>query len=287
MRRQNGRTMLTNRLLFPLVAVLLIVAPLKADFVQGIFSPGSTTVRVTQNDLLFYTIPGLTLSGSSGNFQVLPPTTLSFVPYQGEVGTILDLTRSWTNHMTLGYAYAPSDTDLTASCPGSSPPQSNCPVTNFMTIPAAGVSNPGINLELTRIASAHTENPAAGVCDPAQWHNAGYTCFADASSPFLLTNTASGTGAINTSVLFNATGFAWFVTTPGQLSTVVYGFSATLVGDIASQIGKLSSPGFVETSLSGQVTATAIPQVPEPATMSLIGFGLIAGSLLLRKRLRL
>ena len=288
MQIQRKHTMLTNRFVFLLVVMVLVIAtPLNAAFVQGVFSPGSTTVRVTQNDMLFYTIPGGTLVGASGNFQVLNPATMSFAPYVLQVGAIEDLTRSFANHTTFGYQYAPTDTDLTAGCPGSPTPGTPCPVVNFMTIPAVGI-NPGINLELTSIASAHTENPAAGVCNPALWHNAGYTCFADATSPFLLTNTANNSGQINTTVLFDASGLAWFVNTPTQRSNADYGFSATLVGDIGTQIANLGSPGFDETSLSGQITVTAFapppPPVPEPATTVLIGFGLIVGSLVLRKR---
>ena len=286
MQNRSHSTIFANRFTFLASLVLVTVLPSKAAFVSGVFSPGSTTVRVTQNDMLFYTIPGGTLTGASGNFQVLNPVTGSFVPYVLEVGVIEDLTRSFASHLANGYQYAPSDSDLTAGCPGSPSPGTPCPVVNFMTIPANGISNPAINLELTSIASAHTENPSAGVCDPSFWHNAGYTCFADATSPFLLTNTANGKGQINTTVLFDAAGLAWFVNTPGQLSNVDYGFSATLVGDIATQIMNLGSPGFDETSLSGQITVTAVPQVPEPGTMALIGMTLIGGSLLFRKRIR-
>src|SRR5437870_13869888 len=86
---------LTTRVCATLACVFLSTIPAHASFINGIFQFGSTSMRVTANDIIFFTIPALvpSVGAPNGNFQVLPPVSSSFVGRAGEIGTVNNLTR--------------------------------------------------------------------------------------------------------------------------------------------------------------------------------------------------
>ena len=257
---------------FPILCLLVLVAlapAAQAAFVTGEFAPGSTSVRVTPSELLFYNL-GITLIQPTGQFQILTPATGSFAPLLGSTNTIQDLTRVSSDPSCPGCAFAPTDTPLA--------------VMNFMVLPTVGTS---ITIELTGIAAAiHT--PGTSLCgslSAAQLSAAGTTCTPDATSPFLLKNILnSSTGGVNTTVNFAGSGLAWFLASPGDKSTAAINFSTSFTNETIGQLlAALATTGFVESSLQGDVRVTPIP---EPATLSLAGLALVALGLVKRRRAR-
>ena len=254
----------------PILCLLaaMAFAPLaKAAFVTGEFAPGSTSVRVTPSEILFYNL-GTTLTQPTGQFQILTPATDSFAPLLGSINTIQDLTRSSPDASCPGCAFAPTNTALA--------------INNFMLLPTAGTS---ITIELTGIAAA-SNTPGTVVCstlNASQLAAAGTTCTPDSASPFLLKNVANG-ATISTTVSFNGSGLAWFLASPTDKSTasIAFGtsFTATTIGQI---LNTLQTQGFVESSLQGDVRVSAIP---EPATLSMAGLALIGLGLMRRRQAR-
>ena len=255
-----------------LAGLILGATSLSASFVSGQFDPSGTTMRMTRNEILFYSLPGFIppicppgACNPTGNFVVLPPVTGSFVGRQGETGTIKNLTRSSADQPTL--AFSPTDSNLT--------------VMNFVVL-AAG---PSITFELTRLASGRVASGmTAPVCDPAHTNEAGYQCITDVTSPLLLTNVqTSPGGAINTNIAISATGLAWFSATPAEKSNAVFSFITSKANlTIAGVLGEMSgSTGYTESALSGAIVVTP---TPESTTLVLSGTALAVIALLsLRK----
>jgi hypothetical protein len=151
-------------------------------------------------------------------------------------------------------------------------------ILNFMVLPNA----PQIDFELVHITAAPVQDPGTVLCAPANWDLVGTDCYAFAASPFVLRNVQNQTGGIDTSFFLTLDGLAWFDSTPGQKST----WSATLGGSIVGKtIGDNlkainGTPGFVDTSIQGSVTVTALP---EPNPTLAIGSGLCLLALLTRR----
>ena len=256
---------------FPVLGLLVLVAlapAAQAAFVTGEFAPGSTSVRVTPNELLFYNL-GVTLVQPTGQFQILTPATGSFAPLLGSTNTIQDLTRVSPDASCPGCAFAPTNTPLA--------------IMNFMMLPTAGTS---ITIELTGIAAA-IDTPGTALCgslSAAQLSAAGTTCTPDATSPFLLKNVLnSSTGGVNTTVNFAGSGLAWFLVSPGDKSNAAINFSTSFTNETIGQLlAALATTGFVDSSLQGDVRVSA---VPEPATLSLAGLALVVLGLVKRRKL--
>src|SRR5215510_4498537 len=183
--------------------LLVLTAPAQAAFVNGAFQIGSTSMQVTPNDIIFYTLPVLvpSIGAANGNFQVLPPVSGDFSGRTGQIGTIKNLTRAAADSPP--YALAPADTAVA--------------ILDFMTLPAA----PTMTFELTSIASGITQAPGTPLCTPANWNLAGTVCVADPTSPFLLENRRDNTGQIGTYFTLRLNGLGWFTSTPTQQSAWV------------------------------------------------------------------
>lgn len=97
--------------------------------------------------------------------------------------------------------------------------------------------------------------------------------------PFTLTDTADGAVAS-----FDVDGYIWNTTTMTKVDTFTGTFSATFDGQtVASLFTNLP----IDTPFSATFTATAIPvTIPEPASMLLMGAGLLGVGLVSRRKSR-
>jgi hypothetical protein len=237
--------------------LLVLTVPAQATFINGAYQIGSTSMQVTVNDIIFYTLPGLvpSIGAPNGNFQVLPPVSGDFATRTGQIGTIKNLTRLPANSPP--YSLAPADAAVA--------------ILDFMTLPAA----PAMTFELTNIASGGTQAPGTPLCTAANFNLPGTVCVVDPGSPFLLENRRDNTGQIGTYFTLRLNGLGWFTATPTQQSTWVMSVAGSIAGQTIGQtLGQLASTGHVDTSLQGSVVVTPIP---EPS----VSYLLLSGALTL------
>ena len=189
--------------------------------------------------------------GPNGSFVVGGGTTLtsaSGTPAVGSTGFIVDLT-----------------------------PLNPPPVSNFMTFAA----NPGLAFDLLAVGPGSANTNCAGL-------PVGGSCSIFAGSPIILTFTGTGTA-----VALSASGIARDGTTNsnwiGNFTTQITGSSPqaiqALFGCTPGQPGtSCTNPTATATSTySGEFVVTAA-SVPEPASLSLIGFGLLSLAFYRRQR---
>jgi len=253
------------KLLMCIATASLLVPGAQASFVNGSFEIGGTSVRATTNELLFYNLGVGTATPPTGEFVTTVPSTGSFAP--GVDGTILDLTGISPDAACVGCGFAPVSTVLA--------------IPNFILYPAV---SPTITIELTGITAPSA--PLCGTLTIGQKATAGIDCTPNATSTLLLTNVLNGsTGAIDTQVAISAAGNAWFIATPGQVSSAQISLASTFTGENINQVlNTESSQTFIDTGLDGQVVVTG-GATPEPGTLSMmLGSGLLAFGLVLRRR---
>ena len=112
---------------------------------------------------------------------------------------------------------------------------------------------------------------AFGSADCTATPAAGQTCTPNVvgGSPFSFTNTSNGLGGINSSATWDISG----VTSDG-LSTWSAVFTAQFTTSFQDVLTSFGTTGFVTNSYSAAADVT-LSQVPEPATMALMGAGLV------------
>ena len=149
---------------------------------------------------------------------------------------------------TIGY-FAPligftvREADLSAAAFPAGPPGTFAPLSGFQTFP--GTPLPGLNFTLTGI----------DICEVG--------CGFGFAPQFNVVFTGG-----NTSVIMNVRGTVTDSGNPGELSNWVGQFTAQFPGQSPSDlIAQLLRDGFIDTSFSASKISTAVPTIPEPATL--------------------
>lgn len=150
-------------------------------------------------------------------------------------------------------------------------------LTGFITFTA----DPTIRLDLTSIdVGSFTSTdcfaaPAAGqTCTPPLGFGG-----AVGTNPFNLNNTSAGTSTA--SITFHGTAVN---TATGETSSFIGVFSSQFTVPYQTLLSDITAGTTVSTSYSASITATPTSTVPEPATMILLGSGLIGIFVIGRKR---
>jgi len=197
-------------------------------------------------------------------------------PWNGEVA----------NGTSLMFAGCPSGVLGTAGCLDASPNSpneaiefaKNTPITGvlaannpFVQFAGNGTSHANLLFTVTAIGPGSANTNCAGAV------NVGDSCspFPFPGSPLVLTKTAVGTN-VSFGMFGTATDGVGSSTWSGQLES-------PFTGETPAQIQGLLATGSVTSSQSGEFVA-ASTTVPEPATISLLGIGLLGLGRGLRKR---
>ncbi len=140
---------------------------------------------------------------------------------------------------------------------------------NWITLPD------GINVDLTSIPI----NTGVGVCSGSD--AVGTICRPFMSSPVVLEQGPSGVSA-----LVNFDGTAHYATGTPDDTPIVGKFSASLGGEtISSILGMINAGGAIQVPYSANFVTSPSPVVPEPASMALIGCGLLGLGFFGRKKM--
>lgn len=220
-------------------------------------------------------VPALLITGSA---QATPVTGVANIAGNVNVSaTSVAFNPSFTN--TTGAMETGSFAGLTGGTIGSltgGPATGNVSMPNFINF-TSGVADP-IHFDLTFIA------PGVGTAAGCSSSALGASC-TPAGSPFTLFQLTSNTVLAS----LNLNGIAYTGTSATGSSPTVGIFSTqdVIFGTIPAVIGALSS-GQTLTGItySASFVATPTPSVPEPASMLLMGVGLLGAGLVARRKTR-
>jgi hypothetical protein len=188
-------------------------------------------------------------------------STIDFSPFGGGVGNFA-VTAGTGDYSILSLLATGTITDL-ADPPDTAGPPLAAPVNPFMIVPDPGAIF-SFNLEQILLGGG-------APCPPPPAVGSNCTPTIVPNSPFILTQNADSVG-----VSFSVRGLVTDLRDDSQAKYVGL-FTANLTGTSVNTVPKvltaLVSPGYVDSSWSASFTSTPIP---EPATLALIGGGLVA-----------
>lgn len=174
---------------------------------------------------------------------------------------------------------APNTGDFAGLTGGSLANLLGPPVTGPISVPNFGIFNVGagtIHFDLTSI------DPGTGTAGPCTTNALGAPC-TPAGSPFTLTQT----GADSVSIALRIVGMAYLNTNTGDSdSFAIFTTQNVVPGTVSGILADVFTTGFQD-SYSATFAATPItPTVPEPASLLLMGVGLLGAGIIARKKIR-
>ncbi len=195
-----------------------------------------------------------------------------------------------------GYATVPPPGDQTAGIqlPDTGPFSTLAPpqtatihnITSSPAFPSGNISIPqwillpdGIDLDLQNVPFNLTIAPCTGT---AADNVIGNSCRPNSTSPIILTQTATGVTA-----KLNVMGVAYTGTSTTGSSPFNGLFSANFTpsneNTISGLLGTFAAQGFIDTSYSANFSTPGTSAVPEPATLTGLGLGILAFGAFRRK----
>jgi hypothetical protein len=236
-------------------AVLALSVPAKAAFISGTLATTSDFTE-TATSLSFCPSPTTPCTGPTGSFNIPSTGTGDFAdPYSDDPSGFTVTNLNSTN--------APVGTVLAT------------PLVFLTFNPSVALPVPDIELLVTEVLPG-----VGGTANCAAAPSAGQECTPTGSAVTFL-NTAGGDSSATISIL----GEAERIST-GEVDPLQIVFTAQFNTPFQTVLANFVSTGSISSSQSGAFTATAPTGVPEPMTSMLLGSGLLAFGILLRRKRR-